>query len=124
MGKFQWDDDINSLEAFSILACYHWGASAREAAKLGGNEMMSMHVRVTNGNGICEADVKVTKMVLLATKHVDILSKQLGVYSVMCQAIFGANSDIIKELTGWVGNILTNETTYWHQQATDAIYLP
>ncbi len=45
MGKLCWDD-INSPEDFSILACYHWGASAGEAAKLGGNDAMSMHLHM------------------------------------------------------------------------------
>jgi hypothetical protein len=122
MGKLCWDD-INSAEAFSILACYHWGASAGEAAKLGGNDAMSMHLRMAEGNGISKADVKkATKVVLLAPKDIDVLSKQIGVFLVMCQVIFGTNSDIVKELTGWVDHILANETTYQHLQAADSIF--
>jgi hypothetical protein len=75
MGKLRWDN-IDSPEAFSILACYHWGASAGEAAKLGGHDAMSIHLRVTEGNGIYKADVKkAAKVVLLAAKDIDVLSR-------------------------------------------------
>ena len=112
MGKLCWDD-INSPDAFSILACYHWGSSAGEVAKLGGNDAMSMHLCIAEGNGISKADIKkATKVVLLAPKDIDILNKQNGLFSVMCQVIFGTNSNIVKELTGWVDHILGNETTY------------
>jgi hypothetical protein len=112
MGKLHWDD-INSPDAFSILACYHWGSSAGEVAKLGGNDAMSMHLCIAEGNGISKADIKkATKVVLLAPKDINILNKQNGLFSVMCQVIFGTNSNIVKELTGWVDHILGNETTY------------
>jgi hypothetical protein len=112
MGKLHWDD-IDSLDAFSILACYHWGSSAGKVAKLGGNDAMSMHLRIVEGNGISKADIKkATKVVPLAPRDIDILNKQNGVFSVMCWVIFGINSNIIKELTGWVDHILMNETMY------------
>jgi hypothetical protein len=62
---------------------------------------MSMQLCMAEGNGISKADVKkATKVVLLAPKDIDVLSKQIGVFSVMCRAIFGTNSDIVKEFTG------------------------
>jgi hypothetical protein len=102
MGDLRWHY-IDSPEAFSLSACYHWQTLATKAEKLGGNDVMSMHLRVKEGNGISESDVKrAMKGVLLAPKEVDVLSKQLGVFLVMCWAIFCIKSDINKEeLTGW-----------------------
>jgi hypothetical protein len=87
MGKLCWDD-IDSPDAFSILACYHWGSSAGKVAKPGFNDAMSMHLCIVEGNGISKANIKkATEVVLLAHKDIDILNKQNGLFSVMCWVI-------------------------------------
>ena len=45
MGKLRWDS-VDVPEAFSLLACYHWAASAAEAAQIDGAEAVSMHLRL------------------------------------------------------------------------------
>ena len=122
MGKLRWDS-IDVPEAFSLLACYHWAASAAEAAQIDGTDAVSMHLRAAEGNGINDADVqKATKVVLLAPKDIDVLGKQLGIFSVVCGAILGTKSDIVRELNDWVQHMTEHETTYRNLQARDPTF--
>ncbi len=122
MGKLRWDS-VDIPEAFSLLACYHWSASAAEASQFDGADAVSMHLRASEGNGISDADVqRATKVVLLAPRDIDVLGKQLGIFAVICGAIFGTKSQLVRELYEWIKHILDHETTYKNLQARDPTF--
>lgn len=82
-----------------------------------------MHLRSAEGTGINDTDVqKATKVLLLAPRDVDVLGKQLGIFSVVCAAILGLKADLVRKLQDWVTHMTEHETTYWNLQARDSLF--
>jgi hypothetical protein len=74
---------------------------------------LSMHLQSAEGTSINDTDIqKATKVLLLTPHDIDMLGKQLEIFSVVCAAILGSKADLVRELQDWVTHMTKHETTY------------
>lgn len=61
-------------------------------------------------------------MVLLAPPSIDVLGKQVGVFSVLCTTLFGQQYDIVTELGAIIQHITKHEIVYQNMQSADKLF--
>lgn len=83
----------------------------------------AMHLRVSKGMGLNELDFqKATKLALLAPPDIYTLGKQIGVFSVLCGALFGSESDVVQEVEAILKHLTKHKAVYKNAQAADPLF--
>ncbi len=119
MGKFRWSN-IESPEAFSVLACFHSAADGVNSNEI---NAMELQMKAVEGVGLSDADVlKATKLVLAAPKTIDDLAKQLSVLAMLLTCVLGAEATITKEMIGWTSHIRDQEMSYRNLAGIDSAF--
>lgn len=120
-GKLRWTS-LEQPEPFSLMSCYHLAVTAVPLEDIA-DDAAAMHLRSAEGIGLNDEDIrKATKLALLAPTSIDVLAKQVGVFSVLCTVLFGQASDIVKELDGILAHITRYEAIYQNLQAADRFF--
>jgi hypothetical protein len=87
------------------------------------NDAAAMHLHMAKGVGLNDDGIrKATKVVLLAPPSIDVLGKQVGVFSVLCTALFGQQSDVVTELGAIIQHITKHEIVYQNMQSADKLF--
>ncbi len=120
-GKLCWTS-LDQPEAFSVLSCYHLVTAATAIDNVA-NNAAAMHLQVSEGVGLNDNNVcKATKLVLLASNSINVLAKQVGVFLVMCTALFQDQSNIVKELQAILAHLLQHKSLYQNMQKGDCFF--
>ncbi len=110
------------MAIFSLLSCYHLAAATNAMTDQGLANATAMHLIVSKGMGLNELDFqKAMKLALQAPPDIYTLGKQIGVFSVLCGALFGSESDVVQEVEA-ILNLMKHKAVYKNAQAADPLF--